>query len=99
MTPLVYVFAGAAVALAAGFVIAALLSLGHARTRSRRADELRLYLLGPPTAANPVLRRSLMQITIGDVIRDDDLEQALTAGLREHADHGTPPPEAPADSS
>ena len=88
MTPLIYVFAGVAVALAAGFLVAATLSFVHAHNRSDRADDLRLYLETPFDPSLPTsslledwLRPRLMQITMGDVIRDAALAEALRFGL------------------
>ncbi len=102
MTPLVYVFAGAAVVLGAGFVAAAGLSFLHARNRGRRAQALREYVALPAvadrkeTAERHRLRRTVMQITMGDLIRDDELVAAVADGLAERRKSKEPPPAAPA---
>jgi hypothetical protein len=111
MTPLIYVFAGVAVALAVGFLVAASLSFVHAGNRNDRADDLRLYLETPFDPSLPTsslvedwLRPRLMQITMGDVIRDEELAEALRFGLHARRsasmrsnNEGEPPVDAPTD--
>jgi hypothetical protein len=83
MSPLVYIFAGAAAVLALVFVASALLIYRHARTRSKRASELNAYLRDGGETARPIspgLRSRVMQVTIGDLVRDDRLAFAAVDG-------------------
>jgi hypothetical protein len=85
-TPLVYVFAAAAVVLIVAFLLSAWLAYRHARERGRFAEELAAYIaesgvrfrdLDEKAAASLAERRErVMHITIGDLVRD----AALTAG-------------------
>lgn len=89
-SPLVYVFAVAACLLALWFLIAALLALSHARERTRRADELAQYIASsgsravrtPGDGGGAVARRArVLQITIGDLVRDDAVANATALGI------------------
>ena len=85
-TPLIYVFASAAVVLIVAFLLSAWLAYRHARRRGRFAEELASYIaesglrfreFDQKDAVRLAERRKrLMHITIGDLVRDP----ALTAG-------------------
>jgi hypothetical protein len=85
--PLVYLFAGAAAAVAALLVGSAVLIFRHARIRPERADDLRDYLAvyrrvseGEQLADVHERRAQVMHLTIGDLIRDKQLAVAATQG-------------------
>jgi hypothetical protein len=92
ISPLVYIFAAAAVVVALLFVASALLTYRHARTRSKRASDLRDYLAagGPPSLEAKVSskdvadahkrRARVVHVTIGDLIRDEKLAVAAAEG-------------------
>ena len=80
ISPLVYIFAGAAGVLALFFVASALLTYRHASTRSERARDLQDYLAGGGAAKARKQRARVMQVTIGDLIRDDKLAEAVEEG-------------------
>jgi hypothetical protein len=87
ISPLVYVFAGAAILLMIVFVVSAVLIYRHAIARSGRAPELRNYLdstrqsRGVPSHAKIAdahqQRARVMHLTIGDLIRDENLAVAV----------------------
>ena len=103
-SPLVYVFAVAACLLALWFLIAALLALSHARERPRRADELAEYIAAIRSGAvrtrvdggDAVARRArVLQITIGDLVRDDAIADATARGISKLRNGPRkPPPDA-----
>jgi hypothetical protein len=80
ISPLVYIFAGAAGVLALVFVASALLTYRYASTRSERARDLHDYLAGGGVAKAHKQRARVMQVTIGDLIRDDKLAVAAAEG-------------------
>jgi hypothetical protein len=76
---LLWLFGGAAVFLVVGFALAAFLSLRHTRTRRDRARLLQTYLTGAERRAD--LRQRVMHISIGDLVRDANVAEAVTRGL------------------
>jgi hypothetical protein len=96
-SPLVYLFAVAAVLLALSFALAVFLSYLHAQTRRRRADDLARYLasaraLQTAAATGDDDRASVMHISIGDLLRDPAVASAAARGLagRRQAPGATP---------
>jgi hypothetical protein len=86
ISPLVYIFAAAAGVLALVFVASALLTYRHASTRSERARDLHDYLAGGGVATAHKQRARVMQVTIGDLIRDNKLAVAAAEGARAAAE-------------
>jgi hypothetical protein len=92
ISPLVYIFAGAAGVLTLFFVASAVLTYRHASTRSERAQDLHDYLAaGVPLSRRVTTeevvrthkeRARVMHITIGDLIRDEQLAVAAAEGVR-----------------
>jgi hypothetical protein len=89
---LIYIFAGAACALALWFVVALCLSYMHAKLRRTRAPELHDYIAHGRTRLRGVhedrintahQRRRVMHLTIGDFIRDERLATAVLEGIYE----------------
>jgi hypothetical protein len=83
---LLWLFAAAAVLLVAGFALATYLSYQHARTRRSRAGLLQTYIAGAQpsrgaTSSRARLRKSVMHISIGDLVRDVEVADAVAAGL------------------
>lgn len=97
-SPLVYLFAAAAVVLALWFALAAFLSYVHATTRQARAAELEDYLAvrrgSQLTEARSTgeTRARVMHISIGDLVRDAAVADAAARGLagRDQAPGGAP---------
>jgi hypothetical protein len=94
ITPLVYLFAGAAGLLLLLFAASALLIYRHARTRRRRGRDLYEYLASPPpepvgrnfeslrvVADAHKKRAKVMHLTIGDLLRDENLAAVATEGV------------------
>jgi len=86
-SPLVYLFAAAAVLLALWFALAAFLSYVHAQTRRRRANDLMRYLASARALRADAAvtgdedRLSVMHISIGDLVRDPTVASAAARGL------------------
>lgn len=91
-TPLVYIFAVAAGLLVLWLLLAAVLAYRHATTRGSRAGDLANYIevsgggmLDPRTERLDVeglhQRGRVMNITIGDLVRDVGLMTATADGL------------------
>jgi hypothetical protein len=90
ISPLVYIFAAAAGVLALLFVASALLTYRHARTRSKRASDLHDYLAAGGRLSRKVSskdvaeahkrRAKVVHVTIGDLIRDEELTVAAAEG-------------------
>jgi hypothetical protein len=89
ISPLVYIFAVAAGVVALLFVASALLTYRHARTRSKRAKDLRDYLAAGSEASGKDAHRrraKVVHVTIGDLIRDEELAVAAAEGASVAAD-------------
>jgi hypothetical protein len=81
-SPLLYVFAVGAGMLAILFLSTAVLTYRHARTRSRRADDLRGYVAASRASRSAhAVRARAMHVTIGDLIRDELLFDAAAEGV------------------
>ena len=101
-SPLIYIFAGVACALALWFLLAVGLSYLHTRTRTRRAAELtdyiayrRIPLPGAPVrpATTRHQRARVMHTSIGDLIRDASVAAAVVEGISENPQRSDAAPE------
>jgi hypothetical protein len=89
MTPLLWIFAIAAVVLGLGFAFAGLLAFRHSGVRADRRGQLASYIAatGSQIIRSDMLeaqddRAAVMHITIGDLVRDKELVRAALEGVR-----------------
>jgi ABC-type bacteriocin/lantibiotic exporter with double-glycine peptidase domain len=91
--PLVWIFAIAGGLLALWFLFAAWLAYRHARDRARDATDLTSYIVHSGERMRSMRaenvkqaqeqRANVMQLTIGDLVRDESLVLAAAAGIAE----------------
>ena len=90
---LVWIFAALGCVLAAWLVFAAWLSYRHAKERAQHGEDLRSYIVYSGERMRSVRaeqlreplvgRAKVMQLTIGDLVRDESLVSAAAAGISE----------------